>query len=66
VLELFPVVPLSGRMTLGVGALSYGSRLGVTVVADPDAVPDVGTFTEGVRAALVELGARFPAPAPAR
>ncbi len=65
VLELFPVVPLSGRMTLGVGALSYGSRLGITVVADRDAVPDVGTFTDGVRAALAELRARTPAPAPA-
>lgn len=52
-------------MTLGVGALSYGSRLGITVVADRVAVPDVGTFTEGVRAALDELAARTPAPAPA-
>ncbi|HSK59612.1 MAG TPA: WS/DGAT domain-containing protein, partial [Actinomycetospora sp.] len=64
VLDLYPVVPLSGRMTLGVGALSYGSRLGITVVADRDTVPDVATFTEGVRAALAELGTRTPAPAP--
>jgi diacylglycerol O-acyltransferase / wax synthase len=62
VLELFPVVPLSGRMTLGVGALSYGSRLGITVVADRAAVPDITPFTEGVRAALAELEARYPAP----
>jgi diacylglycerol O-acyltransferase / wax synthase len=66
VLDLFPVVPLSGRMTLGVGALSYGGRLGITVVADRDAVPDVAAFTEGVRAALAELGTRTPAPTPVR
>ena len=53
--ELYPVVPLAGRVPVGVGALSYAGRLGITVVADRDACPDIEIFTEGLRAALTEL-----------
>ena len=53
--ELFPVVPLAGRTPIGVGALSYAGRLGITVVADRDACPDIGIFTDGLSAALAEL-----------
>lgn len=62
-LELFPVVPLAGRTTLGVGALSYAGQLNVTVVADRDACPDVAVFADGIRAGLAELEARSAAPA---
>ena len=55
VLELYPVVPLAGRTPVGVGALSYAGRLGITVVVDRDACPDIEIFTEGLRAALAEL-----------
>ena len=53
--ELYPVVPLAGRVPVGVGALSYAGRLGITVVADRDACPDIEIFTDGLRAALAEL-----------
>jgi diacylglycerol O-acyltransferase / wax synthase len=53
--ELYPVVPLAGRVPVGVGALSYAGRLGITVVADRDACPDIEIFTDGLRAALTEL-----------
>jgi diacylglycerol O-acyltransferase len=53
--ELYPVVPLAGRTPVGVGALSYAGRLGITVVADRDACPDIEIFTDGLRAALAEL-----------
>jgi diacylglycerol O-acyltransferase / wax synthase len=53
--ELYPVVPLAGRVPVGVGALSYAGRLGITVVADRDACPDIDIFTDGLRAALAEL-----------
>ena len=49
VLELFPLVPLIGNVTLGVGALSYAGQLNLTVVADADACPDVATFTAALR-----------------
>ena len=37
--ELYPVVPLAGRVPVGVGALSYAGRLGITVVADRGRLP---------------------------
>jgi diacylglycerol O-acyltransferase / wax synthase len=57
-LELFPVVPLIGNVTLGIGALSYAGQLNLTVVADEDACPDVDVFVEGVRGTLLSLTAR--------
>jgi WS/DGAT/MGAT family acyltransferase len=56
-LEVFPVVPLTGNITLGVGALSYAGQFNITAVADRDACPDVDVFAQGVRDALHELAA---------
>lgn len=55
VLEVFPVVPIMGNLTLGIGALSYAGQFNLTVVADRDACPDVEVFVEGVRSSLDEL-----------
>jgi diacylglycerol O-acyltransferase / wax synthase len=54
-LELFPLVPLTGNLTLGVGALSYAGQFNLTAVADRDHCPDVDVFADGVRAALQSL-----------
>jgi len=54
-LELFPLVPLIGNVTLGVGALSYAGQFNLTAVADRDNCPDVDVFADGVRAALESL-----------
>jgi hypothetical protein len=54
-LELLPVVPIAGRTPIGVGALSYAGALGITVVADRDACPDIEIFTDGLRATLAGL-----------
>lgn len=54
-LDVFPVVPIMGNMTLGVGALSYAGQFNLTVVADRDGCPDVEVFVEGVRTSLDEL-----------
>ncbi|HEY3007504.1 MAG TPA: wax ester/triacylglycerol synthase family O-acyltransferase [Micromonosporaceae bacterium] len=56
-LELFPMVPLTGNLTLGVGALSYAGQFNITAVADRDACPDVEIFAEGVRDALRSMAA---------
>ena len=52
---MFPLVSLTGNVTLGVGALAYAGQLNLTAVADRDACPDVGVFAGGVRAALRSL-----------
>jgi WS/DGAT/MGAT family acyltransferase len=65
VLELFPLLPLIGRVSLGVGALSYAGQFDIGVVADRDAYPDIETFAGGVRAELGALESRLHSPAAA-
>jgi WS/DGAT/MGAT family acyltransferase len=57
VLEVFPVVPIMGNLTIGVGALSYAGQFNITVVADTETCPDVDVFANGLRAALRDLEA---------
>jgi hypothetical protein len=54
-LELFPVVPIMGNITLDVGVLSYAGQLNLTAMADQDSCPDLEVFTQGVRGALDDL-----------
>ncbi|MCK6208980.1 WSD1 family O-acyltransferase [Georgenia sp. EYE_87] len=63
VLEVFPVLPLIGKVALGVGALSYDGRLGITVVADGDAYPDLPVLVAGLEEELLRTarGSRSPA-----
>lgn len=63
--ELFPLVPLTGNLTLAVVALSYAGQFNITVVVDANACPDVDVLVEGVRSSLQELSpSRPPAPQP--
>jgi hypothetical protein len=55
VLELFPVVPILGNVSIGVGALSYAGQFNVTAVADREICPDLEIFTEGMRRSLDAL-----------
>jgi WS/DGAT/MGAT family acyltransferase len=52
VLELFPIVPLLGSVSLGVGALSYAGQFNLTAVADRDLCPDIDVFVDGIRRSL--------------
>jgi WS/DGAT/MGAT family acyltransferase len=61
VLELFPVVPIMGNMSIGVGALSYAGQFNITVVADREVCPDVEIFVGGVRRSLDALRRSGPA-----
>jgi len=54
-LEVFPVLPLIAKVTLGIGALSYAGQLNITVVADRDAVPDLNAFAAAARSELRAL-----------
>lgn len=60
VLEVFPVLPLIGKVSLGIGALSYAGGFDVTVVGDRDAFPDLDVFASGVRRELAALAASLP------
>jgi diacylglycerol O-acyltransferase len=54
-LEVFPLVPITGNMTLGIGVLSYAGQLNLTAVADRDSCPDADAFANGLRSALNQL-----------
>jgi diacylglycerol O-acyltransferase / wax synthase len=65
VLEVFPVVPILGNLTVGVGALSYAGQFNITAVADRDACPDLEVFVRGMRRSLDALARPLTAPAAA-
>jgi diacylglycerol O-acyltransferase / wax synthase len=56
-LEVFPVVPIMGNVSVGVGALSYAGQFNITAVADREACPDLEVFAEGMRRSLAALAA---------
>jgi diacylglycerol O-acyltransferase / wax synthase len=62
-LELFPMMPVMGNLTLVVAALSYAGQLNLTVVADHEHCPDLEIFTHGVHTALEDLARSALVPA---
>lgn len=54
-LEVFPLLNLTGNVSLGVGALSYAGQFNAMVVADGDAYPDLNEFTTAAQAELRSL-----------
>jgi diacylglycerol O-acyltransferase len=56
-LEIFPIVPLTANISIGVGALSYARQFNLAVVADRELCPDVEVFADGVRRCLAALEA---------
>jgi Na+/H+ antiporter NhaD/arsenite permease-like protein len=62
-LELFPVVPIMGNITLDVGVLSYAGQLNLTAMADRDTCPDLEVFAHGVRSTLDDLARSVLVPA---
>jgi hypothetical protein len=55
VLELIPLMPSMGNLTLVVAALSYTGQLNIAATADRDLCPDIDVFADGVRRALDDL-----------
>jgi hypothetical protein len=54
-LEIFPIVPITANISIGVGALSYAGQFNITVVADRDLCPDLEVFVSGLRRSLEGL-----------
>jgi diacylglycerol O-acyltransferase / wax synthase len=65
-LEVFPVLSLMARASLGVGALSYAGQFNVMAVADQDSCPDLDVFAVAARDELGALAAFMQAPRIAR
>jgi diacylglycerol O-acyltransferase / wax synthase len=63
-LELFPMMPTMGNLTLVVAVLSYAGQLNLTAVADRDGCPDVEVFAQGMRATLDDFARSVLVPAP--
>ncbi|HEX7264943.1 MAG TPA: wax ester/triacylglycerol synthase family O-acyltransferase [Candidatus Dormibacteraeota bacterium] len=63
VLEIFPLLPLIGKVSLGIGALSYAGQFNIAAVADRDAYPDIGIFAAGLRDDLDSLDLKLHSPA---
>lgn len=62
-LEVFPVLPLIGKVSLGVGAMSYAGQFNITAVADRDGYPDIDVFASGVGDELHALQVKLHTPA---
>jgi hypothetical protein len=62
VLEVFPLLPLIGSVSLGVGAISYAGQFNITAVADGEAYPDLEVFMRGVRHDLDRLESLVESP----
>jgi diacylglycerol O-acyltransferase / wax synthase len=56
-LEVFPVVQVAGNVPLSVAALSYAGQLNIGIQSDPDGLPDLDIFADGLRRSLEEFGA---------
>jgi diacylglycerol O-acyltransferase / wax synthase len=52
VLQVVPIAPISGNVPIAVGVLSYAETLTVSVNADPEVVPDLDAFIDGLRDAM--------------
>ena len=50
--EAFPVVQVAGNVPLSVAALSYAGQLNIGIQSDPDGLPDLDLFTDGLRQSL--------------
>jgi WS/DGAT/MGAT family acyltransferase len=61
-LEILPILPLIGRVSLGVGAVSYAGSFTIGVTADRDAFPDLDVFVEGMKRELNALRQRTNRP----
>jgi WS/DGAT/MGAT family acyltransferase len=57
VLEVVPILPLIGRVSLGVGAISYAGAFTIGVTADRERFPDLDTFVTGMERELEALRA---------
>lgn len=54
-LDVTPIVPLGGNLSVGIAILSYNGAITLGIHADRDACPDVAVLADGIRDAFAEL-----------
>ena len=54
-LAIYPVVPLAQGTALGIAIMSYCGRLGIGLLGDYDALPDLGEIVEDLEHAISDL-----------
>lgn len=54
-IHAYPAAPMAGNVTLGIGVLSYAGELGVGLIADADAWPDLPVFVDAARESFEAL-----------
>jgi WS/DGAT/MGAT family acyltransferase len=53
--DLFPMAPLGANQALNIAVMSYNGKLGFGLLADFDAIPDLGIVAEGLEKSIGEL-----------
>ncbi|MGH2758554.1 MAG: WS/DGAT/MGAT family O-acyltransferase [Actinomycetota bacterium] len=53
--DLFPMAPLAANQALNFAVMSYNGQFGFGLVADYDAIPDLGVIAEGLEKSIGEL-----------
>lgn len=61
-LDVIPIVPLTGNVTVGIAVLSYDGTVTIGIDTDDAALPDVAVLVDGIEAALDELLAASAVP----
>jgi WS/DGAT/MGAT family acyltransferase len=56
-LEALPIVQVAGNVPLSVAVLSYAGQLNIGIQSDPDSLPELDVFADGLCRSLGELGA---------
>jgi WS/DGAT/MGAT family acyltransferase len=59
---LFPMVPLAQNTALGIAIMSYNGQLSFGLAGDYDALADIGTLADELRASIEELASAAGAP----
>jgi len=57
ILTIVPITVTASNVGVAFAALSYAGRLGVTVIADPDVVPEIDELAATLAAELVAIAA---------
>jgi diacylglycerol O-acyltransferase / wax synthase len=53
--DLFPMAPLGANQALNVAVMSYNGQFGFGLLADYDAIPDLGIFADALEKSVQEL-----------
>jgi len=65
-LEVYPIVPLGGNLSLGVAALSYDGAMHIGLYGDREACGDLNLVAGGIRETFGELAEAAGVPVPAQ